>query len=104
MEPVEVTKTMDNNTPDLIYRNSEDSLKVLTLECHNIKTDSNQMSEHESSIKMESLVSNNGPSLHRVSPTDPASVGSASAVASGNPSVSTSGNWTPLTPPQSTLQ
>ncbi|XP_065360522.1 T-related protein isoform X1 [Calliphora vicina] len=100
LEPVEITKTMDSTAQDSLYRNPEESSTVLTLECNNLKSDATSL-VHENSVKMETLVTSNGQSINRVSSTD-----ANTSVVTGNVTAapSGSGNWTPLTPPQSALQ
>lgn len=100
LEPVEVTKTMDNtHNHNALYRTSEEPTTVLTLECSNShKTDANN---HviENSVKLESLPSATGAGHLRAPSAD------ASVVSAPVPSASATGNtWTPLTPPQSALQ
>ncbi|TMW50791.1 hypothetical protein DOY81_004120, partial [Sarcophaga bullata] len=100
LEPIEVTKTMDTATNDTIYRNPEESSTVLTLECNSLKSDAATL-VHENSVKLESIVANNSQSVNRV-PSADANISITAANVNNAPSTST--NWTPLTPPQSTLQ
>lgn len=102
LEPVEITKSMDAAAQDSLYRNPEEPSTVLTLECNNLKSDSSTL-VHENSVKMESLVTNNGQSMSRVSTAD-VNTSVTSATANVTQTSATSGSWTPLTPPQSTLQ
>ena len=100
MEPIEVTKTMDTATNDTIYRNSEESSTVLTLECNSLKSDAATLA-HENSVKLESIVTNSSQSVNRVPSAD---ANMSIAAANVNTAPATSTNWTPLTPPQTTLQ
>ncbi|XP_013104120.1 T-related protein isoform X2 [Stomoxys calcitrans] len=106
LEPVEVTKTLDNTSHSALYRATEEPTTVLTLECNSLKADSHPLSSHvvENSVKMESLnaAANGGGGHMRAASVDAAT---ASAVVTAPvPSADNSANWTPLTPPQSALQ
>ncbi|KAM7355763.1 T-domain transcriptional activator brachyenteron isoform 2-T2 [Cochliomyia hominivorax] len=98
LEPVEITKTME--THETFYRNPEEPSTVLTLECNNLKSSATTL-VHENSAKMESSAANNGQSINRAPSSD-----AHTSMVTGNVSgvSSASGNWTPLTPPQSALQ
>ncbi|XP_036326322.1 T-related protein-like [Rhagoletis pomonella] len=101
LEPIDVPKSLEDPQA-AIYKSppqqtsSEggsggDGSSVLTLECSNLKVHSPSVA-----VKLETLDSVVPPSHER------ASVAATSAVAA-SPTTS-SGTWTPLTPPQSTLQ
>ncbi|XP_075163306.1 T-domain transcriptional activator brachyenteron isoform X3 [Haematobia irritans] len=104
LEPIEVTKTMDNTTHSALYRATEEPSTVLTLECNGLKADSHGHVV-ENSVKMETHGSAaNGVGHLRTPSADPTSSSAAAVIAAPGPSAEVSGNWTPLTPPQSALQ
>lgn len=102
LEPVEVTKTMDNASHNALYRTPEEPTTVLTLECNSLKADAASHAPHavENSVKLETLSSANANGHLRapsVDPSVPVSAPVQNTAAPGN-------TWTPLTPPQSALQ
>lgn len=99
LEPVDVTKTLDESQ-SAMYKPTEEQTSVITLECANgLKSVHN----HSNDIKLESLDHNVDRSTI---PNVPLPV--PSSLPAGVPtSVVTAvaaDTWTPLTPPQSTLQ
>ncbi|XP_073837436.1 T-domain transcriptional activator brachyenteron isoform X3 [Musca autumnalis] len=112
LEPVEVTKTMDNGSHNSLYRTSEEPTTVLTLECNSLKTDTAAATAPhvvvENSVKLETLSSTNANGHLRAPSADPHATANAVAVTAPvqNTAVAAAaGNtWTPLTPPQSALQ
>ncbi|XP_070071679.1 T-related protein isoform X2 [Drosophila takahashii] len=101
LEPVEVTKTLDDPQAAM-YKPSDEQGSVITLECasaalkstHDIKIESSSSSLDQHSVE------------HRgtgVAVTGGAAVPTVSVVNGGAPVVGAD-TWTPLTPPQSTLQ
>lgn len=101
LEPVDVTKTLDESQ-SAMYKPTEEQTSVITLECasaNGLKSVHN----HSNDIKLESLDHNVDRSTI---PNVPLPV--PSSLPAGVPtSVVTAvaaDTWTPLTPPQSTLQ
>jgi len=97
LEPVEVSKTLDDPQAAM-YKPSDEQGSVITLEC----ASSALKSSHD--IKIESSSLEHSVERGAVSVSGGAAVVSVpTAVVNGAPSVSAD-TWTPLTPPQSTLQ
>ncbi|XP_034479324.1 T-related protein isoform X1 [Drosophila innubila] len=93
LEPVDVTKSIEE-PQSAMYKTSEEQNSVITLECANASL---KPAHNHNEIKLESLE-------HRVDQ----GVSVPSAVPTGVPTsvvtAVTADTWTPLTPPQSTLQ
>ncbi|XP_030373326.1 T-related protein [Scaptodrosophila lebanonensis] len=91
LEPVDVTKALDDQQQSsAMYKQTEEPSSVITLECATLKGGS-------SNIKMESLE-------HSGERVPVPSVAAPTAVPTSVVTAVSTDSWTPLTPPQSTLQ
>lgn len=99
LEPVDVTKTLDESQ-SAMYKPTEEQSSVITLECASASA-SLKTAHNHNDIKLESLE-------HSMDRNAVPTATVPSAVPTGMPtSVVTAvsaDTWTPLTPPQSTLQ
>ncbi|XP_023033124.1 T-related protein isoform X1 [Drosophila willistoni] len=103
LEPVDVTKSLEDPQSAAMYKPSEEQSSVITLECA-AATSANLKSVHGDNIKLESTTSSLDHSIDRSAVVGGVVTAPTAVPTSVVTAAVSADTWTPLTPPQSTLQ